>query len=427
MKVLLLGASGFIGQRVAAALEAAGHVVLRAGRGGPVRVDLADVATDWPRLLRGVDVVVNAAGVFREQGGAAFTEVHALGPARLFDACVAAGVARVVQLSALGAAGGDDAAAAPAFLHTKHLADRHLLSLPLAATVLRPSLVFGPEGASTRWFLALAALPLVPLPGGGAQRIQPVHVDDVVAAIVAASHRDDGGGPDERRIDLVGRAPLTLRAYLESLRSQLGLPAARVWAVPRPLVHLAARAGERWPKALPMLAGDSLRMLEAGSVGDASALTRLIGRAPRPVAAFVPAALAPLLRRQAQLDWALPMLRGTLAAVWIWTGIVSLGLHPVADSLALLDRAGVPQSLALPALWSAAALDLVFGVLTLSPLPRRARLALWAAQAALIAGYTLIITLRLPEYWLHPYGPLTKNLPMLGVLWLLWSMDRARR
>jgi hypothetical protein len=119
-------------------------------------------------------------------------------------------------------------------------------------------------------------------------------------------------------------------------------------------------------------------------------------------------------------------LRGTLAAVWLWTAIVSLWLYPQADSLALLSRAGVPAPLALPALWLASALDGLLGLLTLAPLPRRARLALWASQAMLVAGYSVIISLRLPEFWLHPYGPLIKNLPLLGVLWLLWTLDRAR-
>jgi uncharacterized protein YbjT (DUF2867 family) len=149
-----------------------------------LRADLADPSTDWPTLLRGVDAVVNAAGQFREAPGASFEAVHAQGPMRLFDACVAAGVARVLQLSALGA----QADAPSAFLRSKHAADEHLLALPLDATVVQPSLVFGEDGASARLMLALAAAPLVPLPAGGGQRVQPLHVDDVVAALQALLH-----------------------------------------------------------------------------------------------------------------------------------------------------------------------------------------------------------------------------------------------
>ena len=56
----------------------------------------------------------------------------------------------------------------------------------------------------------------------------------------------------------------------------------------------------------------------------------------------------------------------------------------------------------------------------------RNRRVLWIAQAALILCYTIIITARLPEYWLHPYGPILKNLPMLAALGLLYTLEDAR-
>ena len=52
---------------------------------------------------------------------------------------------------------------------------------------------------------------------------------------------------------------------------------------------------------------------------------------------------------------------------------------------------------------------------------------LWAVQLLLIGGYTLLITIFLPEYWLHPYGPLSKNLPMMAAIALLWSLEPMRR
>jgi hypothetical protein len=75
------------------------------------------------------------------------------------------------------------------------------------------------------------------------------------------------------------------------------------------------------------------------------------------------------------------------------------------------------------ALYSAAALDLVLGAATL--LMRRRRL-LWLAQFVLILGYTVIITIRLPEFWLHPYGPILKNLPMLAAIALLYGFEARR-
>ena len=145
-----------------------------------------------------------------------------------------------------------------------------------------------------------------------------------------------------------------------------------------------------------------------------------------PVERFVEAENAAALRHAAQLAVFVPILRGSVALVWIVTGVLSFGIYPVAESHALLARAGVPPSLAPLFLYGAAGLDLVLGVLTLV-LKRRAWL--WLVQIALIVGYTAIISVRLPEYWLHPYGPVLKNLPMLAVLWLLYAVDRgdARR
>ncbi len=422
MKILLTGATGLIGSHLRRALLAAGHSLLctsrRYRRDGPgcqwVAVDFAHASTArWSELLAGVDAVVNAVGVFREHAEATFAGVHGTGARRLFAACVHAGVQRVVQVSALGA----DAHAASEFHLSKRAADEHLLSLPLDATVVQPSLVFGLDGASARVLLTWASLPLVPLPAGGHQMLQPVHVHDVadaVAALLRTRERWRG-----QRIALVGPVPLALRDYLRVLRGALALLGWRVWAVPPALVAIALRVAQWWPRAPFDRA--AWQMLERGNCGDASAIAALLGRLPRAAGRFIEPELAQAARHEAQLGWLLPLLRMALAALWIVTALVSLGLYPVQQSYALLQQAGVPLPWQPLALYGAAALDLVLGVLTLLPL-RRTR-ALWAAQIALIVGYTLIISVRLPEYWLHPFGPISKNLPLLVLLVLLYVLS----
>jgi hypothetical protein len=116
------------------------------------------------------------------------------------------------------------------------------------------------------------------------------------------------------------------------------------------------------------------------------------------------------------------VLRIALALMWLWTAIVSFGLYPVADSLALLARVGLHGALALVALYGAAALDLALGVLTLAA-PARWRRPVWLAQLALIAAYTVLVSVFLPEYWLHPYGPISKNLPLAALVALLWALE----
>jgi hypothetical protein len=166
---------------------------------------------------------------------------------------------------------------------------------------------------------------------------------------------------------------------------------------------------------------DAVRMLLRGNVADPAPFSRLIGRAPRPVSSFIEPSLAPGLRREAVLGWLLPLMNGAVALVWLWTGIVSLGLYPVADSLQLLADFGLHGALAKVALYSAAGLDLILGLLTLSARGQLRRQVL-GLQLLVMAGYTLMITLRLPEWWLHPYGPISKNLPMVLVIALLLAL-----
>jgi uncharacterized protein YbjT (DUF2867 family) len=417
MRVLLTGASGFIGQRLGAALRRQGHEVVCAARHPPqtactssVVVDFTrDIrAEDWLPRLAGIDVVINAAGILRETRGQTFESIHVLAPVALFTACATAGVRRVIQISALGA----DASARSGYHLSKRRADEALAKLPLEWVIVQPSLVYGAGGTSARMFTALATAPLIPLPGRGEQRIQPLHIDDLIDGILALLR---GDGPSRSRIPFVGPEALTFEAFLAQLRGALGLPPPRFVRIPLTLVRLAAQVGRRLRSSL--LEPETLDMLVRGNTDDPAPLRRLLGRRLREVSQF--ATPADLVFGQRQ--WLLPLLRWSIAIVWIVTGIVSLGVYPQESSYALLARVGVPASWFPLLLYGAACMDLAFGIATLA---LRNRQWLWFAQMAVILGYTAIISVRLPEFWLHPFGPLLKNLPMLAAIFLLQQMER---
>jgi uncharacterized protein YbjT (DUF2867 family) len=450
VKVFITGATGFVGQQVAQALVEAGHDVVCAVRdparlrlrAGPdkacaVAVDFGQATTPhaWIAHLDGVHVVINAVGIFRETADQRFDVIHVQAPCALFDAARAAGVPCVIQLSALGA----DDAAASAFHLSKKAADDYLLQLAEAdqppafrAVVVQPSLVYGPRGASASLFNRLACLPLLvlPRPAGGevGPWVQPVLLTDVVDGFVALVAQCAQTPRQEPRhgqvIAFVGPEPLLLGRYLARLRHALGFE-RKAWAVrvPAAWCRAAATVAARWPGSV--IDADAVDMLLRGNVAPASRFAALLGRAPQPVEAFVPVQDQQLLRRSALVDVFVPVLRLSVALVWIWTGIVSLGLYPVTDSLALLARVGAQGLLAYVLLYGAALLDFALGWATLM-LAARWRPALWLGQMALIAGYTLIISLRLPEFWLHPYGPLLKNLPMLAVIALLYALEEPQ-
>ena len=180
MKILITGGYGFIGAHCAEALAAAGHDVIKGGRGEGGRgksISGRHMAMDfmqdldvqlWRRRLRGIDVVINAVGAM---GPARNLEaLHFAAPRALFDACRAMNI-EVINISALGA----DAEASSRFHLTKKAADDYLLATHPRAVVLQPSLVYGPGGASARMFDTLVSLPVIPLIGDGGQWIQPVH------------------------------------------------------------------------------------------------------------------------------------------------------------------------------------------------------------------------------------------------------------
>ena len=119
----------------------------------------------------------------------------------------------------------------------------------------------------------------------------------------------------------------------------------------------------------------------------------------------------------------LRLIRTTLAIIWLVTGMLSLGIYPQQDSLHLLSRMGLQGTPALAALYLAAMLDMVLGLLTLI----MRRKILWVLQALLIFFYTLMISFWLPEFWLHPFGPILKNLAILVLLWLLYQYEMEPR
>jgi uncharacterized protein YbjT (DUF2867 family) len=416
MNILLCGADGFIGRHLTEGLAAAGHCVVRGvrrpRRPGDVAIDFArdlDAAVWLPRLQR-IDAVINAVGILIETPGQPFSALHERAPQALFDACELAGVSRVVQISALGA----DRPMTP-YLATKAAADAHLARLPLQWAIVRPSLVYGDDGASSRFFRGLASLPVIGLPGRGGQMLQPIHVDDLCACVLALI-----ASPGRRIVELGGPRALSYRRLLATYRRRLGFGEPLWLPIPMALMAASARASE-W-LGQKVLSRDTLAMLARGNVTASRDAEGLLGRPPRDPDDFIAPAHRQALRAESIAAWALPLLRLALAAVWFAAGIVSLGLFPRAQSLALLAPVGLTGSAASIALFAASTLDLAMGWLTLARPSRR----LWLAQLLLIFLYSIVIAAALPEFWLHPFGPMIKNLPMLAVLVVLLATEEPK-
>lgn len=260
-RLLILGGSGFVGRSLCARWvgrdgAAAGPIVvptrhLARNKGlntlpGVTLVE-ADVHDDAQlrALLTECDAVVNLVAVLHGSERE-FQHVHVELPRRLAAACRAAGVDRVVHVSALGVP--ERAAEAPShYLRTKAAGEMELRSAGLALTLLRPSVMFGASDRFLNMFARLQALfPLMPLAGSQA-RFQPVWVEDVADAIVRSLDEPDTVG---LTIECAGPMVYTL-AELVRL--------AGVWSGnPRPVLPLPAALGRLQAAVLGLLPGEPL-------------------------------------------------------------------------------------------------------------------------------------------------------------------------
>ncbi len=274
MRILVCGGSGFIGRHVVNLLALSGHDPVVRSRHSTPPLDYARATTPeaWLPHLAGIDAVVNAVGVLRDSASRPIDAMHTLAPVALFDACAAAGVRRVVQISALGIEG-----SATRYASTKRAADEHLLALTAAGQlqgiVVRPSVVFGAGGASSEMFLSLARLPLLLLPAPVQKaRVQPVAVRDLAEVVSGLATRAEPVGLAE----IGGPAALPLAALIASLRAQMGRAPARVATLPGWLSRASARAGD-WVAVSPWCS-ETLALLGSDNVTDPAVLQNLLGR-----------------------------------------------------------------------------------------------------------------------------------------------------
>ncbi|WP_432719953.1 NAD(P)H-binding protein [Jeongeupia wiesaeckerbachi] len=407
LRILLLGADGFLGRQLKAALLAAGHEVVdavhRPQHAGQIAVDFMrdHTAAVWLPRLAGIDVVINSVGLFRESAHASFDAIHIHAPTALYRACRDAGVQRVLLISALGAAPDADTR----YWRSKAEGEAALRESGVGWNIVRPSLVYGDDGASTRLFATLAQSPLLALPAQ-CGKVQPIHVDDFAAGCAALLSRVEHAN---RVFDATGPIALAFADYLRLL----GGTQRPVLRMPQTLCRVAARLAETLPGAL--LTRDSLTMLATGNTADGRDFAALLPHPLRDPAGFA----GPAMQLRARLGIARGWLRAGLAFVWLATVVVSLWVYPVAASHQLLAACHIPPLLFEPMRIGSAGLDALFGVLTLCRPSRR----LWQAQLLLIAGYSVLVAGFLPEFLIHPFGPLTKNAGLLAGLLALMATE----
>lgn len=430
-RVLVLGANGFIGAHVAAALSRSGWTVRaaardfsKAARRAPghewVRADFARLTrpADWQGLLKDVDAVVNCVGVLQDGRRDSTRIAHVEGPKALIEACERHGVRRIVHISAVGA----EAVAGTAYGRTKQETERLFEASALDWLILRPSLVvarsvFGGAGL----IRALAAFPLfIPAPGGD-QRFRPIAIEDVCAAVVVGVSAD---APVRQTFDVAGPESLTLAEILTLYRGWLGLSPAPVLRAPGLLTASAIMLGDlagRLGWSSP-LRSTSMQQMNHNVEGDPDQWVTALGVQPRTLARSLsetPASIQDVWH--ARLWFVRPAAILTLSLFWTLTGLISFG-PGWARALEILREGGYGDA-AWTIAWFGALLDVVLG-LALLVRPWTARVAVLMAVSTV--GYLIAATVSLPQYWVDPLGPWLKVLPMMALCLFVAATDARR-
>ncbi len=300
--ITVFGGSGFVGGQVVQALARRGwriRVAVRrpdrayklqtAGNVGQIQAVRCDVTRpeDVAAALVGADAAVNLVGILYEQGRSTFQAIHVDASRNIAEACAAARVGRLVQMSAIGA----NPESASDYALSKAAAEMAVREVKPDAVVIRPSIVFGSGDSFLNRFAAMATIaPALPLIGFGRTRFQPVYVGDVAEAVARAAELPEAAG---RTFELGGPEVMTfedvLKLILRETRRHNGLIPLPFFAARMigSVAQLTAFVG-----IAPVLTHDQVVLLESDNVVAESAegLTDL-GIEPTGIEAIAPSYL----------------------------------------------------------------------------------------------------------------------------------------
>ncbi len=277
--ITVFGSSGFLGRHLVRRLTKQGWTVRAAvrrpsaatflkpmgdvGQITPIRAPVQD-RDAVAAAVEGARAVINLVGILYEKGDRNFAAIHAQGAQNVAAAAAQAGVERLVHVSAIGA----DSRAESDYARSKAAGEAAVKTAFPGASILRPSVVFGPEDDFFNRFAAMATLsPVLPLLGGGATKFQPVYVGDVAEAIAACLADPAAQG---KTYELGGPRVYSFKELMVLMLDQIGRQRLLVpW--PFALADLQAAFLEKLP--VPPLTRDQVKLLRRDNVVSKGALT----------------------------------------------------------------------------------------------------------------------------------------------------------
>jgi uncharacterized protein YbjT (DUF2867 family) len=414
MRILIVGASGFIGSAVAARLADSGHHVATVSRSSSASshwphfaIDMARATSpaDWSDALKDVDAVVNCAGVFQDGSGDALKGVNLDGAKALFAACERSGVRRVIHISAAGV----EREVSTEFSHSKRESEAALMTRDLDWIILRPGVVIGRAAyggsALVRGLAALPVLPMLP----HTEPVQTVHLDDLVDTIVFFLRPE---APTKMALDIVGPKRWRFEELVGAFRRWMRWRRAAAVSVPAWLAKLMYNAGDivralGWRTPITSTAR---REMMRGATGDTAPWRDVTGIAPRDIETTLLHEPASVQERWfARMYILKPVIFGVFGLFWVATGLISLG-PGYEYGMSLLREGGVPEHVGIMTLVAGALADIVIGLAILYR--PTSRYGLYAALLISIV-YVIVGTALVPRLWADPLGPMLKIWPVL--------------
>lgn len=311
--VTIFGGSGFVGRNLVRRLATQGMTIRIAVRypeqanylktaGNVGQIVPIETNITHPKQVQqaiaGADYVVNLVGILFQKGKERFEPLQAEGPKLIGRVSAEEGVQRLIHVSAIGA----DPKSDIAYAKTKGLGEKNLLKTFPEATILRPSVMFGPDDDFINRFARMAQFsPFMPLIGGGKTRLQPVYVGDVAQAIANAIFDDKAKG---QIYELGGPSIYTMANIIEYILTLTGRKRVLL-PIPFGIAEMMGRVLQLLPK--PLLTRDQVRLLRHDNIVSKGAKTLYdLGVTPTPFEAIIPTYLAAysLRSRFAQLAFA---------------------------------------------------------------------------------------------------------------------------
>ncbi len=387
MRIFILGATGFIGNAIFLSLVSEHTVTIgsRAPLDGYDKWKHIDYSKEnnWNEILIDIDTVINAIGIIEGD----FEQIQTKSPLGLFEACIKKGI-KIINISAVGA---EKENPAIPFLKSKKITDDLLLSYK-DARIIYPGIVLGKGGQSTQFFAEMAQMPIIPL-----LKCMPppaIHITQLARLVREVTENFESY---PKQIFAVAK-PESLEKILTAIRGKKGL----FIAVPAFLFNLFFTI---FPKgSIGIFNKNMMSMLSSISAADYKPICEEASSKINP---------ADLIRSNY-----FSMITALLAVsfIWIWSGISSLISWD--ESYSLMKEIGANNQYAVLFIYLGSIADIVLGI---SIFWKRKRKLILLAQMLFIFIYTIILTLLAPHYWFHPFGVLSKNIPLLGLSYYLYQ------